>query len=770
LLCYRCGSHVPDGSEACGACGQKFSSGNLRQATGTFSRRKLASMAVEGAPFRPGEVLCDRYVVKDAVGAGPLGFVFKAQDKEIDVEIAIKVISPKLVQTVEERRAFSREIRLARKPAHNNLIRVYEDGEASDRPFYTMQYLDGLTLRRIIDLRKEKNQFFSLKEIEPIFAQIASGLDSVHKVVVHANLKPENVVVLPDLLKITDLGVGTAIPRQPFVAAQKARGGNAHRYLAPEFVSGQEIDKRADIFSLGVLLGEMLANTFPDGSSTEELRSRNPELPPPVENLYRRATNDNPLSRHATVAEFWAELEGIIGKAARPAPQPRRQTGSRPASSEPSFEIRAEDTNTPTPSPAPSSRRSQPPPAEPRARDSQRQPPMPPPSSGEDPAFNTPAIPQRPNGQIAVSETAETAETAEPTEVLNVQPAPRRARRFTPPPVPRRSGAGPLVWLAILGVVAGVGGGYVYLTYIRQPHSVTDNPNPNNPPLALAVDAAAPDQSAEERKLEEERKAAEARRIEEERKAAEARRIEDEKKAADAKRLEDERLAEQRRLDEEKKRRDALNKAFPKQPDTVAVVQPKQPGCPAGMKLIPAGSFRMGSAADDPLRGFDEKGLAPTEVAAYCIDFYEFPNKAGAMPTTRVNFPAAEAACKARSRRLCTEEEWERACKGPGSASFPYGATFDPEICNTQDANGEVRTVAASGTFQKCRSAFGIADMSGNVAEWTSSHFGSEAGDRTIKGGAADRPDSDCRCAARKIGSVGAANDRLGFRCCSDAN
>ncbi len=180
MLCYRCGSHVPDGSETCGACGQKFASGSLKQTTGTFSRKKLGGTRLEGAPFADGDVLGDRYVIKHGIGSGPLGFVFKAHDKEIDVEVALKVISPRLLQTSDERRAFAREVRQARKLSHNNIVRVYEDGEEKDHPFFTMQYLDGLTLRRIIDLRREKNQTFALAEVEPILAQIASGLDAAH--------------------------------------------------------------------------------------------------------------------------------------------------------------------------------------------------------------------------------------------------------------------------------------------------------------------------------------------------------------------------------------------------------------------------------------------------------------------------------------------------------------------------------------------------------------------------------------------------------------
>src|SRR3954470_6811782 len=99
LLCYRCGSHVPDTAESCPNCGQKLAGGGVRQATATFSRRRANSSIVEGAPYKPQDLVSNRYLVKDIIGAGPLGFVFRAHDKEIDVEVALKVINPRLVQT-----------------------------------------------------------------------------------------------------------------------------------------------------------------------------------------------------------------------------------------------------------------------------------------------------------------------------------------------------------------------------------------------------------------------------------------------------------------------------------------------------------------------------------------------------------------------------------------------------------------------------------------------------------------------------------------------
>lgn len=142
-----------------------------------------------------------------------------------------------------------------------------------------------------------------------------------------------------------------------------------------------------------------------------------------------------------------------------------------------------------------------------------------------------------------------------------------------------------------------------------------------------------------------------------------------------------------------------------------------------------------------------------TDVVDVCVDLYEAPGF-GVVPRT-TTFGEAEAACEARGARLCTEQEWEVACRGPEGLLFPYGDEFDPRPCDV-GARGPV----GNGTRNACRSGFGTYDMSGNAAEWVAGGW--------LKGGAFDSDGFGTRCGARARPEDQAAPTLTGYRCCAE--
>jgi hypothetical protein len=167
------------------------------------------------------------------------------------------------------------------------------------------------------------------------------------------------------------------------------------------------------------------------------------------------------------------------------------------------------------------------------------------------------------------------------------------------------------------------------------------------------------------------------------------------------------------------------------------------------------------------------------EDEAYCMDRYEYPNEAGAVPLTDVTWTEAQARCVELSKRLCTEAEWEQACRGEAGTRYAYGNDFDPERCHTQaNTHFDARDLRAQGSFPECHNGRGVYDLNGSASEWVSNtHQGPPYPDDN---GSPDRPCHVVRggtmwdaaygqdCNSRHWHAVGHQQSDDGFRCCAD--
>jgi serine/threonine protein kinase/ribosomal protein L40E len=251
VICYKCGSHVPDGSKTCPNCGNSFEK-ELKKS----EKKSGANLKVkEKIGFEIGDLVAGRYKIKSRIGEGPSGVVFRVLDTEMDVDIALKIMYKSVIGDEAENKRFQTEMRIARKIAHQNIIRVYDIDRDNGYSFYTMQLLKKLTLRKIINLRTDKKQIFSLQKIEPIFIQIYNALNAAQNFTYHGNLKPENVMILPDILKVCDFSLVKAIGIEKFVEINSAN----EIYIAPEIrYNWDTVDSSADIYSMAVIIYEMV--------------------------------------------------------------------------------------------------------------------------------------------------------------------------------------------------------------------------------------------------------------------------------------------------------------------------------------------------------------------------------------------------------------------------------------------------------------------------------------------------------------------------------
>jgi serine/threonine protein kinase/formylglycine-generating enzyme required for sulfatase activity len=675
---------------------------------------------MEGAPYRPGDLIASRFAILELMGAGPVGYVFRAMDQQHDVEVALKAINPRLLQEPEERTQFSLVLKVGKKLNHPFLSRVYEEGFDGDRPYFTAQLIEGMTLRRMMEMRTAKGQPFTLREVEPLLGQLADALDAAHRYGPHSDLKPENIIVLPDVLKVTDYGLALGIPRPPFVQAQK--GYRAEAYIAPEYVSGSEIDARMDIYSLAVIVGEMLTGLMPDADGIPEVLMKNPDLPPAFEALYRRALNANPMARPRSAGEFANEFSAIVAKSpggSSRAPKQAQPLGNsalthtarsaeKPPPPVPTDQLPIASVAPPVSSPL---TKSDPPIDATQPMDAEMlaaimtsspaiakavgaRPAAKPPSGNSGPVARAQASAPPPVSAPPIEDlpTDPSQLVTEPRQHARAQPAPRPVKR-----VEKRSMS--VLWLVLLtlaGLAIGSGAGYLLLNRLR-----SDQPADGSGPLTPPADPR------------------------------------------------------------------GAQRPPPSEPEAQDSMAPAG-RCLPGMKLVSGGTFKRGATKEDQGQLPDERSLENVEVPSFCIDEYEYPNQPGVLPTVSVNWDEAQQSCAQAGKRLCTEDQWEKACKGPGNARFPYGNDFDANFCNTEDAQGRDRALAEAGRFPQCRSAYYVSDLSGNVAEWTASNFGDTLAIKVQKGGAYDLSVQAVRCAARVQGASTESRPTLGFRCCAD--
>lgn len=231
-------------------------------------------------PLVEGAQLGGRYRIRRFVAAGGMGEVYEADDQLLGDPVAIKLLRPDLVRKPGAQARFAEEIRLARKITHPNVCRVFDAGLDHERVFYTMELYPGTTLKmHLLELPR-----LTIEQLAPIAAQILAGLGAAHAVeVVHADLKPSNVLMLPSgRVVVTDFGLAL-----PCCATLACRCDMPHligtpAYMAPEQVTGGMVLDGTDLFSFGVILYEALTGELPwDGDTPMELANARLRAAPP---------------------------------------------------------------------------------------------------------------------------------------------------------------------------------------------------------------------------------------------------------------------------------------------------------------------------------------------------------------------------------------------------------------------------------------------------------------------------------------------------------
>jgi serine/threonine-protein kinase len=291
--------------------------------------------AIPGTPafyrLRVGDVLDSKWRLESKLGAGGMGAVFLAHDLTLDRKVAIKVLAGQLCGDEEFTERFEREARLTAKLEHPNIVPVFAVGRFHNRPFIAMKALEGVTLARLLNTRATEKKPFSREELLPLLRQLCAGLGFIHsKGYVHRDIKAGNVFVSPEgHVTLLDFGV-LRDTSQKSITRAGALLGTPH-YVSPEQALGvRDLDGRADLYGVGVLMFECLALRPPFTGDPLSLMHAHVETPPPdlcalvpelpkaAGQVVAKALSKKPGDRFSTAAELFNALEVAWGGPVQP--------------------------------------------------------------------------------------------------------------------------------------------------------------------------------------------------------------------------------------------------------------------------------------------------------------------------------------------------------------------------------------------------------------------------------------------------------------------
>ncbi|MDX2032385.1 MAG: SUMF1/EgtB/PvdO family nonheme iron enzyme [Blastocatellia bacterium] len=785
-FCTNCGKRLTTGATQCDACGatkistretpletpQSSTSASseelkTRIAPGTggaeFSTISGATLPLQAIGAQVGRVLGGRYQLDQVIGSGGMGEIYRARRLHIGDTVAVKILRADVVENEKSRQRFYREARAAAMLHHPNAVVIHDFGEDTDGTAYiVMELLLGRSLRQLLI----DDGTVSSPRCYGIIRQACAALDAGHRNgIIHRDIKPDNIILLDsndgaDHVKILDFGIAKLRDQALDTLSMEQRLTNVGtvigtpHYMAPEQCQGEEADARSDIYSLGVVLYELLTGVAPFLAKTptgvaikhvtekpRPLRELQPSVSESVERVVLRALEKEPSARQQTALELAREFEAAVRSEvgsellSRSGEQPQVDSDTMRLAKESKTEVisRPQETGANrVASPSPESFDT-----------------MVSPASTEqfrDPSTGLVSSPHQTMEQRPPRDELRT-QAIPPTEVL--PPSPPAEAPKQEPPAPK--------------------------TAAKTDALRTD-------PFAPEPPAATPPAAKPEKKAEKPKEPRESREKAKEKKS-EAR-IESPKPApapAPPARPAAPAAAASSRMpliaggavgvvilaalgwwmlggsgDKQEAQATATPAAVASAAASpVATSAYPEQAAPEGMVYVLGGAFRAGRDDGEP----NERPAHTVTIKPFFIDRTEvtneeyqkyidatgspappawndnrFPENAEKLPVTGISWEEATAYAEWAGKRLPTEEEWEFAARGADGRFYPWGENWMPDTANVKNTEGETRELMPVGQFVLGASPFGVVDMSGNVWEWTASDY------REYPGGSIEAP------------------------------
>ena len=266
----------------------------------------------------------NRYRIQEQIGVGGMAIVYRAIDEKLDREVTFKVLKEDYINDEEFIKRFSTEARAAARLSNSNIVNVYDVGNDGNIYYIVMEYIDGFTLKELISSKAP----FTDEEAVGIGLQIGAALEHAHKNgIVHRDIKPENILITKSgnigTIKVTDFGIAKATTSK---TSPIDFMGSVH-YFSPEQAKGENVETRSDIYSLGIVLFEMVTGQLPFTGETAvalamkhlkeplpDIKAINPNVSDKLVSVIKKATCKEPKNRYQTIAELVKDLKYVLAE------------------------------------------------------------------------------------------------------------------------------------------------------------------------------------------------------------------------------------------------------------------------------------------------------------------------------------------------------------------------------------------------------------------------------------------------------------------------